>query len=50
MARIPYADVTNPAITPLVERIKGARGKVLNLYGMLLHSRPVAEGGLRLGK
>lgn len=46
MARIPYADVNNPAIAPLVERIKGERGKVFNLYGMLLHSPPVAEGWL----
>ena len=46
MARIPYADANNPAIAPLVERIKGERGKVLNLYGMLLHSPPVAEGWL----
>ena len=46
MARIPYADAANPAIAPLVERIKGERGKLLNLYGMLLHSPPVAEGWL----
>jgi len=46
MARIPYADANNSAIAPLVERIKGERGKVLNLYGMLLHSPPVAEGWL----
>lgn len=46
MARIPYADANNPAIAPLVERIKGERGKVFNLYGMLLHSPPVAEGWL----
>ena len=30
----------------MVERIKGERGKVFNLYGMLLHSPPVAEGWL----
>lgn len=46
MARIPYADAGNPAIAPLVKRIEGERGKVLNLYGMLLHSPPVAEGWL----
>lgn len=46
MARIPYADAANPTIAPLVERIKGERGKLLNLYGMLLHSPPVAEGWL----
>lgn len=48
MARIPYADAGNPAIAPLVKRIEGERGKVLNLYGMLLHSPPVAEGWLAL--
>jgi hypothetical protein len=46
MARIPYADVTDLAITPPVERIKRGRGKVFNLYGMLPHSPPVAEGWL----
>ena len=46
MARIPYADANNPAIAPLVEKIKSERGKVFNLYGMLLHSPPVAEGWL----
>ena len=48
MARIPYADQNNPAIAPLVDRIKNERGKVLNLYAMLLHSPPVAEGWLKL--
>jgi alkylhydroperoxidase family enzyme len=46
MARIPYADTTNPEIAPLVKRIVGERGKLLNLYGMLLHSPAVAEGWL----
>jgi AhpD family alkylhydroperoxidase len=46
MARLPYADASNPAIGPLVKRIEGERGKLLNLYGMLLHSPPVAEGWL----
>ena len=46
MARIPYPDPRNPAIAPLVQRIERERGKVLNLYGMLLHSPPVAEGWL----
>lgn len=48
MARIGYADSNNPAVAPLVDRIKAERGKVLNLYGMLLHSPPVAEGWLKL--
>lgn len=46
MARLPYPDPRNPAIAPLVERIERERGKVLNLYSMLLHSPPVAEGWL----
>lgn len=46
MARLSYPDLQNPAIAPLVERIERERGKVLNLYGMLLQSPPVAEGWL----
>jgi alkylhydroperoxidase family enzyme len=46
MARLPYPDRADPGIAPLVERITRERGKVLNLYGMLLHSMPVAEGWL----
>ena len=46
MARIPYANPDDPEVAPLVARIKAERGKVLNLYGMLLNSPPVAEGWL----
>jgi alkylhydroperoxidase family enzyme len=47
MARIPYADTERPDIAPLAARIKAERGgKILNLYRMLLHSPPVAEGWL----
>jgi alkylhydroperoxidase family enzyme len=47
MARIPYPDASGHELEPLVERIKGERGgKLLNLYKMLLHSPPVAEGWL----
>jgi alkylhydroperoxidase family enzyme len=46
MARIDYPDLEDPTIAPLVARIKRERGKVLNLYRMLLHSAPVAEGWL----
>lgn len=46
MARLPYPDPADPAIAPLVQRITRERGKLLNLYGMLLHSPPVAEGWL----
>jgi alkylhydroperoxidase family enzyme len=47
MARIPYPDLDRPEIAPLAARIKAERGgKLLNLYRMLLHSPPVAEGWL----
>jgi alkylhydroperoxidase family enzyme len=47
MARIPYPDVSRYERGLLVERIKRERGgKLLNLYRMLLHSPPVAEGWL----
>ena len=47
MARLPYPDVDRPDIAPLVERIKRERGgRLLNLYRMLLHSPPLAEGWL----
>jgi len=48
MARIPYPDASRGyEREPLVERIKRERGgKLLNLYKMLLHSPPVAEGWL----
>jgi alkylhydroperoxidase family enzyme len=47
MARIPYPDIDRPDIAPLAARIKAERGgKMLNLYRMLLHSPPVAEGWL----
>jgi alkylhydroperoxidase family enzyme len=47
MARIPYADTERPDIAPLAVRIRVERGgKILNLYRMLLHSPPVAEGWL----
>ena len=46
MAQIPYADLNDPAIQPLVQRIVAERGQVLHLYQMLLHSPPLAEGWL----
>jgi alkylhydroperoxidase family enzyme len=45
MARIPYPDASR--YEPLVARIKRERGgNLLNLYHMLLHSPPLAEGWL----
>jgi len=47
MARIPYPDPSRYEREPLAERIKHERGgQLLNLYKMLLHSPPVAEGWL----
>jgi AhpD family alkylhydroperoxidase len=46
MAHIPYADLKDPALRPLIERIVAERGSVLHLYQMLLHSPPLTEGWL----
>jgi len=46
MARIPYPDLSTGEIAPLVDRIVAERGRMLNLYSMLLHSPPVCEGWL----
>ena len=46
MAHLPYADLSAPVLTPLVNRITAERGSVLHLYQMLLHSPPLAEGWL----
>jgi len=47
MARIDYADENRDAeVTALATRIRAERGTMPNLYKMLLHSPPVAEGWL----
>lgn len=46
MANIPYADLSDAEVRPLVDRITAERGNVLHLYQMLLHAPPVAEGWL----
>jgi len=46
MAHLPYADLTQPELQPLVGRIVAERGSVLHLYQMLLHSPPLAAGWL----
>ena len=45
MARVPLLDVeASPALKDLVDRIRtGRRGRVINLYRLLLHSPPLAE-------
>ncbi len=47
MARLDFADLNQDATRDLVERIAAERGSVLDLYQMLLHSPPVAEGWLK---
>ncbi len=46
MARLPYADLTNPATKELVQQITAERGSVIHLYQMLLHSPVIAHGWL----
>ncbi len=48
MAVLPYPDLSDPALQPLVSRIEAGRGSVLHLYQMLLHSPPLAAGWLEL--
>ena len=49
MARVPYIEEQDhPELAPLVARIKAERGKVLDLYKVLLHSPAVMEGWLGL--
>jgi alkylhydroperoxidase family enzyme len=48
MARIPYADDRNPEVAELAAQIRRERGKMHNLYKMLLNSPPVARGWLNL--
>lgn len=48
MARLPYADLKDPAKHQIIERIVSERGSVLHLYHMLLHSLPLTEGWLAL--
>ncbi|MDP9390342.1 MAG: carboxymuconolactone decarboxylase family protein [Actinomycetota bacterium] len=50
MARIDYPDIDRPELSDLVARIAHERGgEVINLYRMLLHSPPIAEGWRALG-
>jgi AhpD family alkylhydroperoxidase len=47
VARVPDIDENeHPELAPLIARIKAERGKVLNLYKVLLHSPAVMEGWL----
>jgi AhpD family alkylhydroperoxidase len=44
MARIPFADAGAPELKRLAERIVAERGELLDLYRVLLHSPPIADG------
>jgi len=49
MPRIAYIEENDhPELAPLIERIKAERGKVSDLYKVLLHSPAVMEGWLGL--
>lgn len=49
MARAPLHDeTTQPEQAELIGRIRAERGKLLNLYRVLLNAPPVAEGWLKL--
>ena len=44
MARLPLIDENDTALAALIEKLKGARrGKLLNLYRVLLHSPTIAD-------
>ncbi len=44
MARVPLIDENNTALAALIDKLKGARrGKLLNLYRVLLNSPSIAE-------
>lgn len=46
MARIPYPALDSAEVEPLVRQIVKERGKLQNLYRLLLNSPPVAQGWL----
>jgi AhpD family alkylhydroperoxidase len=47
MARVSLIDEHHPQLAPLIERIRGARrGRLLNIYRMLLHSPSIASAWL----
>lgn len=47
MARVSLIDEKNhPELSDLIARIRGARGRLINIYGMMLHSPPLARAWL----
>ena len=47
MARLPYADLTQPDVSPLAQEFIASRGTVLHLHHMLMHSGPIAREWLK---
>src|ERR1051325_5347324 len=50
MARIPPIDENNPDIASLVDEIRGARGRLINIYRLMLHSPALAEAWFNLNQ
>ena len=48
MPRLPFPDTSSPDLAPIRDRIVSARGSLLDLYRLLLHSPPLASGWLEL--
>jgi alkylhydroperoxidase family enzyme len=47
MARVSLVDEKNhPELSDLIAKIRGARGRLLNIYRMMLHSPPIAGAWL----
>ena len=50
MARIPPIDENNPDIASLVDEIRGARGRLINIYRLMLHSPALAAAWFNLNQ
>ena len=48
MARIPYADPTQPDLREAAETIRASRKKIGHLHRMLLHAPPIAQGWITM--
>lgn len=46
MARVPLLDEARTDLIPFIDRVKRERGKLINLYRVLMNSPAVAEGWL----
>ncbi len=48
MARIPYADPTQPDLKEAAETIRASRKRIGHLHRMLLHAPPIAQGWITM--